>query len=354
VQPSCFSVSFAKSQSILGIKLYEAGMIFLKILKSLEPFVVVLFCTLLFAALLPPRGAAVALFDGMADAGIVLLFFLQGAKLSRQAIIGGMRSWKVHGAALLATYALFPILGLGIYLLAPIGKPIAVGLLFLTLLPSTVQSSVAFTGIAGGNVATAVCSASFSNLLGIVITPALVALLIHSGHAAASLAPVKSILFQLLIPFIVGHACQPLIGSFVSRHKWMVNMVDRGAILLVVYTAFGAATTHGLWHLVSAETLLIIIVLCCAMLAVALAVTWWTSNLLHFNHGDAIVMLFCGSKKSLATGVPMAGILFAPADIGMVLLPLMVFHQIQLIACAIIARRLAGKRSQAQVRAELA
>ena len=309
-----------------------------RFLALFEPFILMLLGTVLLASLLPARGVWAAVFSYLADAGIVLLFFLHGAKLSRQAILDGARNWRLHLAVLSVTFVLFPLLGLGLTALPLVTGPVAAGLLFLTLLPSTVQSSIAFTAIARGNVAAAVCSASFSNLLGILVTPLLVALLMQ-GDGGISLASIETIVLQLLVPFVAGHLLRPLIGAFVARQKVLLSLVDRGSILLVVYSAFGAAVVEGLWHRLSGQDLAIITGLCVLLLAVVLLTTWALARLMKLPRGDAIVLQFCGSKKSLASGVPMAGVLFPAAQVGVVLLPLMLFHQIQLIACAVIARR---------------
>ncbi len=315
-----------------------------RLLSFVEPFILLLLATVLLASLLPPRGAMAGIVATAADVGIVLLFFLHGAKLSREAIWQGARNWRLHLTVLLVTFALFPVLGLALRHAPGIDPAVGIGLLFLTLLPSTVQSSIAFTAIARGNVAAAVCSASFSNLIGIVVTPALVALLIGGigGQGSGlSLSAVESIVFQLLVPFVAGHLLRPWIGGLVTRWKGLLGIVDRGSILLVVYSAFGAAVVEGLWHKVSPGDLALIGGLCILLLAVVLSLTWFAGRLLGFSREDAIVLLFCGSKKSLASGVPMAGVLFAPAEVGVILLPVMLFHQIQLIACAVIARRYA-------------
>jgi sodium/bile acid cotransporter 7 len=313
-----------------------------RFLVLFEPFILTLLGTVILASILPPRGAAVPVFGMIADAAIVLLFFLHGAKLSREAILAGAKNWRLHLAVFASTYILFPIFGLGIAALPFLAAPVAAGLLFLTLLPSTVQSSIAFTAIARGNVAAAVCSASFSNLVGIALTPALAALLIRSGGSASiSLSSIETILLQLLLPFILGHLLRPVIGGFVARQKRLVTMVDRGSILLVVYTAFGAAVVGGIWHQLSAGSLAVILVVCSILLALVLLATWGLGKLMGLSREDAIVLVFCGSKKSLVSGVPMAGVLFPPAQVGLVILPLMLFHQLQLIACAVIARRYA-------------
>ena len=308
-----------------------------RFLALFEPFILALLGTVVLASLLPARGAFAGIAQGAATLGIVALFFLHGARLSRQAIWDGMRNWRLHAAVLAVTFALFPLLGLGLAHL--FAGPVAAGLLFLTLLPSTVQSSIAFTAIARGNVAAAVCSASFSNLLGIALTPALVALLMGNAGAGISLASVEAIVVQLLVPFVAGHLLRPWIGGWVARRKKMLTLVDRGSILLVVYAAFGAAVVEGLWRQVSARDLALVSAACVALLAAVLAATWAIGRGLRLSREDAIVLVFCGSKKSLASGVPMAGVLFPAAQVGMVLLPVMLFHQLQLIACALIARR---------------
>ncbi|WP_375419946.1 bile acid:sodium symporter family protein [uncultured Sphingomonas sp.] len=315
-----------------------------RILALVEPFILLLLGTVLLATLLPPRGVWATVASVAADVGIVLLFFLHGAKLSREAIVDGARNWRLHLAVLGTTFLIFPLLGLAFGNFAALPPLVLQGLLFLTLLPSTVQSSIAFTAIARGNVAAAVCSASFSNLIGIALTPALVALTIGGvggEGAGVSIAAVEAIVLQLLVPFIVGHLLRPWIGELVTRHKAVLSVVDRGSILLVVYAAFGAAVVEGLWHRVSAADLALIALLCTLLLGIVMLFTTLLARLMKLERGDAIVLLFCGSKKSLASGVPMAGVLFPAAQVGVVLLPVMLFHQIQLIACAFIARRYA-------------
>ena len=312
---------------------------------AFDPYILLLLGTVALASLVPARGGFAAAAGGAANAGIVLLFFLHGAKLSREAIVAGAGNWRVHLSVFAATFLLFPLLGVGIAAIPGLPALVASGMLFLTLLPSTVQSSIAFTSIARGNVAAAVCSASFSNIFGLVVTPLLAALLMHGQGASLSAASVEKILAQLLLPFVVGHLMRPWVGGPIARHRGLVGYVDRGSILLVVYTAFSAAVVGGLWHRLPASQLALVLGLCAGLLGLVLAATWGLGRALGLPRGDAITLLFCGSKKSLASGVPMAGVLFAPAQVGVVILPLMLFHQIQLMACAVIARRLAGAKS---------
>jgi len=308
----------------------------------IDPFLLALLTSVGLAALFPAGGALVGVVDVATDIAIALLFFFHGAKLSRDAILAGIGHWRLHLTVLATTFMLFPLLGLGMGLLPTwlLSPGIAGGLLYLCLLPSTVQSSIAFTSMAGGNVPAAICSASASNLLGIFITPLLVGLLMQTnGEAGISLHAIESILLQLLAPFLAGHLLRPLIGGFVGRHKQLIGYSDRGAILLVVYSAFSAAVTEGLWHKVAPFDLVTILVASSLLLALVLGLSALAGRLLGFSREDRITLIFCGSKKSLVSGVPMAGVLFSAAQMGLLILPLMIFHQIQLIVCTWLAAR---------------
>jgi sodium/bile acid cotransporter 7 len=324
-----------------------------RLFKVLDPFIVLMLGMVLAASFLPVRGDMAKVAGWITDAAIMLLFFLHGAKLSREAVISGFGNWRVHAVVLAVTFIAFPLIGLGIKVAATgfVAPMILNGILFLCLLPSTVQSSIAFTAIARGNVAAAVCSASLSNILGIFLTPVLVSLLMGQT-AGVSLEAVGKIAVQLLLPFVAGHLMRPWLAGFITRHKSLVGRVDRSSILLVVYTAFSASVVEGLWQKVSVVDLVIVLVLCVLILAIVLALTWWGAKRLGFALPERIVILFCGSKKSLASGVPMAGTLFPPAVLGPVILPLMLFHQVQLIACAFIARKLSADAEKAEALAQ--
>lgn len=307
-----------------------------------DGFLMLLLAVLAFATFLPVRGEAAVWFGYLTTAGITLLFFLHGAKLSRQAILAGIGAWKLHLLVLATTFVLFPLLGIA--LVSALGSwvdpAVASGFLFLTLVPSTVQSSIAMTSIARGNVPAAVCSASLSNVLGIILTPMLAALLVRSGGAGGDffLSALSKVATTLLLPFLAGHLSRPLIGSFVDRHRRLVMRTDRGAILLVVYSAFSAAVVEGLWSRFSVEDLLVILLLDSMLLGTVLVFTWRLARFLRMPPEDEVVLVFCGSKKSLASGVPMAGALFPAAQVGLVVLPLMLFHQLQLIVCSTLAQ----------------
>lgn len=316
-----------------------------------DAFTQTLLAVVLIATVLPASGQVAVAFEWITDLAIALLFFLHGAKLSRQAILAGAGHWRLHLLVFACTFVLFPLLGLALKpLLAPlIGSELYLGMLYLCALPATVQSAIAFTSLARGNIAAAICSAAASSLLGIFLTPLLVALLMGvEGANGSALDAIGKISLQLLLPFILGQIAQRWIGAWVTRNKGWLKYVDQSSILLVVYTAFSAAVIGGLWQQVPLLTLLALVLACCVLLALALLLTHLLGKWLGFSLEDRITILFCGSKKSLATGVPMAQVLFAGSSIGLLILPLMLFHQIQLMVCAVLAQRYAKRPEMAQ------
>ncbi len=319
----------------------------MRFLSRLFPdrFTLMLISTVTLASFLPCQGATAVIFNQIADIAIALLFFLHGAKLSRGAVLAGITHWRLHLLVMSLTFLFFPIIGLLLQpLLTPlVGPVIYQGILYLCCLPATVQSAIAFTSIAKGNVPAAVCSASASSLLGIFVTPILVSLVLAKGTGNSDLHGISKILLQLLLPFVTGHLMQPWIGGFVTKHKKVLGIVDRGSILLVVYTAFSAAVIEHLWNTVPMSSLLGLLVSCMVILAVALLGSRLISRRLGFPVQDEITIVFCGSKKSLVSGVPMAKVLFAGAHLGPILLPIMLFHQIQLMVCAVLAQRYAKR-----------
>lgn len=313
-----------------------------------DNFTLALIATVTVASLLPCEGTAAVIFGWTTNLGIALLFFLHGAKLSRQAIIAGATHWRLHLLVFACTFLLFPILGMALKpVLSPLVTPdLYLGMLYLCALPATVQSAIAFTSLARGNVPAAICSASASSLMGVFLTPVLVQLLIgaHGDTGISTLDAIGKITLQLLVPFLAGQLLRPWIGAWVERNKPVLKYVDQGSILLVVYTAFSAAVIQGLWHQIPLPALAGLVVACCVLLALALIATNLLGRYLGFSLEDRITIVFCGSKKSLATGVPMASVLFASSTVGVILLPLMLFHQIQLMVCAVLAQRYAQRQ----------
>ncbi|MFG3043692.1 bile acid:sodium symporter family protein [Streptomyces sp. NPDC048202] len=306
----------------------------------IDPYIALLLGTVGLAALLPARGVAADVASGASTAAIAFLFFLYGARLSTREAMDGLRHWRLHLTVLACTFAVFPLLGLAARGLVPalLTQPLYQGLLFLTLVPSTIQSSIAFTSIARGNVPAAICAGSFSSLVGILVTPLLASVLLGNSGGGFSADSLLKIVLQLLVPFLAGQLLRRWIGGFVAKHKKVLGLVDRGSILLVVYTAFSEGMAQGIWHQVSAPRLGALLLVEAVLLAVMLALTWYGARALGFGRADRIAIQFAGSKKSLAAGLPMASVLFG-AHASLAVLPLMLFHQLQLMVCAVIAKR---------------
>lgn len=308
-----------------------------------DPLVVGILSVLVLGLVLPASGTTADVLDDVRTAAIVVLFFFYGAKMRTSEVVDGLRSWRLQGSMLASTYVVFPLLGLATQLLPDVllAPELRQGVLYLSLLPSTVQSSVVFTSIARGNVAGAITGATISNVAGVVLTPLLVALVLGgSGGAGGSL---DGILLQLLLPFVVGQAVQRWVGPWVRRHAALTRFTDRATILLVAYTAVSEAQTSGAWDHVTAGALVALLVVCAVLLAVMLTLTWTGGRRLGLAMPDRIALLMVGSKKSLATGLPMAAVLFTPAVAASVALPVIAFHQIQLATCAVVARRLSAR-----------
>ena len=311
-----------------------------------DNFTLTLIGVVIIASLLPASGQVAVGFGWLTNIAIALLFFLHGAKLSRESIIAGAGHWRLHLLVFGLTFVLFPLLGLALKpLLSPlIGDNLYMGMLYLCALPATVQSAIAFTSLARGNIPAAICSAAASSLFGIFLTPLLVTLLLDvHGDGGSTLDAILKISVQLLLPFVAGQIARRWISAWVGRNKGWLKFVDQGSILLVVYGAFSEAVNEGIWHQIPLIELLGLVVVCCILLALVLVASTLLGKAFGFNQEDRITILFCGSKKSLATGVPMAQVLFAGSTMGVLILPLMLFHQIQLMVCAVLAQRYAQR-----------
>ncbi|MFW0118851.1 bile acid:sodium symporter family protein [Rothia sp. P5764] len=303
-----------------------------------DPLITLILIALILAILAPARGDFAQGFSLVTKLAIGLLFFLYGARLSPQEALQGLKHWQLHGTILALTFILFPLIGLALYpLQAVIGRELYLGLLFMTLVPSTVQSSVAFTSLAKGNVAGAIVSASTSNLAGVVLTPLLVMLLMRSDQLVISGSVFGNIAIQLLLPFILGQLLRRWVGE-IARNK-LTKHIDRLSIAMVVYAAFSDGIVQGIWRRISPWQILFLVVLSLLLVEFLLWLSGVLARKLGFSYGDRVAIQFCGSKKSLATGLPMAAVIFGGAQVGALILPLMIFHQVQLMVCAAKAAR---------------
>jgi len=323
-----------------------------KLLKYLDPYIGLMVLVVGLAVFFPAHGAGAVSAKYAANASIIFLFFLYGTRLSPKAALDGLLQWKLQLAVLLCTFALFPILGLAISPIFPAGFPAALvtGFMYLCVLPSTVQSSIAFTSIARGNVAAALCAASASNILGVFLSPFLAGSLLHAQGAGFSLAVFRDITLQLLVPFAVGQLMRPLVSEWVQRNKKILSYADRGSILLIIYVAFSRGMVDGIWTQLQLVDLFVLTVILCGLLAVVLGLAMIIGlKIMRLSKEDDIVLQFCGSNKSLASGLPMSAVIFPGPQQSMIILPLMLFHQIQLIVCAVLARRLSHRDEVPQV-----
>ena len=306
-----------------------------------DPFLLFLIGTILLATFVPARGNFAVAVGWLSVVTIVLLFFFHGAKLARDQVIAGLTHWRLHLTILASTFIFFPLLALLGFRVWPglLPHDLWIGMLFLCTLPSTVQSAIAFVSMARGNVPAAIASASASQMLGILLTPLLMGLMAGAHGGGVNLRGISEIAAQILLPFVVGHLLRPWIGGWIGRHKTLIGITDRSTIIVAVYGAFSAAVLEGLWHKLPPATLALLVAVNAVVLAIGLGFTWGLGRALGFERADRITIQFCGTKKSLLQGVPMAKVLFPGPQTGVILLPIMLFHQMQLMACAFIARR---------------
>lgn len=310
-------------------------------LKRTDPLIVLIILAVVAAIVAPARGSFAEWFATATNIAIALLFFLYGARLSTREAIKGLMHWRLHLLILAFTFLVFPLIGLALKpLTLVISEDLYMGILFMTLVPSTVQSSVAFTSIARGNFAGAIVAASASNLAGVFLTPILVMLLLSRGDGINVDAQVfLDIAVLLLLPFVLGQILRKWVKGIAANKA--TKIVDRGSITMVVYSAFSAGMVAGVWSQVSAGEIAFLIVFSIVLVAIMLWLTRFTALRLGFNQKDMKAIQFCGTKKSLATGLPMASVIFGGASIGLLILPLMIFHQVQLMMCSWLAARYA-------------
>ncbi|MGP7959238.1 bile acid:sodium symporter family protein [Sanguibacter sp. A247] len=311
--------------------------------RWIDPLTASILSLLALGLLLPARGGVAAALDGVRDGAVVLLFLLYGARMPSRELLRAARRVRVQGSMLAATFLVFPLLGLAIQFVpdAVLPHDVRRGLLYLSILPSTVQSSVVLTGEARGDVPTALTGATVSNVVGVIVTPLLAIALLGAGGTGGAGSVLLPALAMLLAPFIVGQLLQPLVGRWLRLHPRLTRVTDRATILLVVYTSVSEASTSGAWDAVTPLVLAALLAVCGVVLTLMLALTWWGGGRLGLGRGERIALLMCGSKKSAATGLPMAAVLFAPAMAASLALPVIAYHQLQLTVCAILARRLA-------------
>lgn len=316
----------------------------MSVLRRLLPdrFILLLLATVVAATLIPARGQMLVAIGWISNAAIFLLFFLHGARLSPQAVLDGAKRWRLHAAVLGFGYVAMPALMLGVShaLQGQFAPGLLLGLIFLGVLPTTVQSSIAYASMARGNIAASVIASAVSNVLGVVLAPLLLAVLASTAFGEFSLSSIGRVAMLLLLPFVLGQVLRRLVLPTIQRHAKIAGMMDKLTIVLAVYTAFAEAAAQGLWQRIGPAELAALMALVLVLLLVAFAAAWGLGAVLGLNREDRVTLLFSGAQKSLATGAPMARILFPPAIAGAVILPLLIYHQLQLMLSAWIVRLL--------------
>lgn len=310
---------------------------------KLDPNLMIILGSLALGLLLPVSGGAAEALNLVEKVAIFVLFFGYGARLSAAESLAGLKNWKLHLAILGTTFVVYPLISLPMRLLpeAWISTPIRMGLIFLCLVPSTVQSSITFTSLARGNIAAAMVSATASNVLGVLLTPLLViALIPDAGGGSVGLGQFLNVVVQLLLPFFLGQLSRFATAEFVARHKARLKYLDQGVICLIVYGAFSDLRVSGVWRQLMPSDLIGVLVIVAVVLSFMFWFTWHLGGWMGMPRGDRIALLFCGTKKSLATGVPMASVLFSGPIVSVLVIPLMLYHQSQLIVSSVLAGRL--------------
>jgi sodium/bile acid cotransporter 7 len=283
----------------------------------------------------------------LTKAGIALIFFLHGVALSFAALRAGTLRWPLHLVVQASTFLLFPVIGLllNAAFAGRISPSLQLGFFYLCALPSTVSSSVALTAAARGNVAGALFNATLSSLLGVVLTPIWVATVLKASATPVPLGPVMlDLALWLVLPLVLGQVSRPILAKWATKNKTRINSADRATILVLVYTSFCDSFQQGVWSTNGWGMLALVVSVAVVLFTLVMTITSAASRALGFSREDQIAAMFCGSKKTLASGVPMARLIFgAHPGIGLILLPIMIYHPLQLVICGMLAQRWAHR-----------
>jgi len=304
-----------------------------------DSFVQLLIGTIILASFFPVYGNNANIANIIVQIAIFSLFFLNGVRLPRKEVLEGVKNWRLQGSIFFWVFAIMPIVGWVLSILGAgvLPENLIIGILFLGVLPSTVQSAVAYNSLAGGNVTASVIASALLNLTGIFVTPMLFAGLASASGVVISLESFWKICLILLLPFFLGQIMQAYLMNWVIKRKKIIIYMDRGAIAIAVYVAFSGAVVAGIWTRTSLYEFGLLLIILILFLSFAFIGSWLAGGLLKFNRYDRKAFLFAGAHKSLAIGAPMAAILFPPEKAGMILLPILLYHLVQLIISAPVA-----------------
>lgn len=321
-------------------RLRTLGVSTLKLWKRIDPLIIGIVLALLVGLFVPIPREAANVIDVVADIAVALVFLFYGMRLSPKETLHGMTNIKLQSLVLLVTFVVFPLLGLALsWATAPvIGASFALGIIYLSILPTTIQSAPSFVSLARGDIAAAIAASTFSNILAMFLTPFLVFVLMDLEGAQTS--GLQSILLKLLLPFIVGQFLQPWFGNWVRAHAKLTKTTNTVAIILVVLAAVVTATLDNAWSAVSFDGFVVLTLILGAFLALMLGITWWLARAAKLPAQEKSVLTISGAQKSLATGLPMAKAIMDPAIVGAIAIPVIIYHQLQLIVCAVLANRM--------------
>lgn len=313
-----------------------------------DKFIWLLSGAVLLATLLPVQGAAKDIAGILFNAGIFAVFLLHGIRLERHEVRAGLGNIRLQGTIFIWVFGV--MLGIGLLLSKAVDQilpaDVALGFLFLGVLPSTVQSATSYCAIARGNVAASVVASAFINLVGVFLSPLLFALLARAAGVEITSETIIKLAAILVLPFVLGQTFQKWLRPWVMQHKDLTGWIDRGAIALAVYVSFSAAIIAGMWSRVSGMEFVWLAAALLLWLGLAFCGTWLLGGLMGFARNDRKTLLFSGAQKSVAIGAPLAAIIFAPERAGLVILPLIFYHLAQLFLSAPVAVRLAGDEEQ--------
>lgn len=321
-----------------------------------DPFLLLMIAAVVLATVFPATGNAADVVGMLGTIGVALLFFGHGAALSHSAIVSGLKQWQLHGFIFATTFVVFPLIVQPLRLIPEsiLPQDLVLGFVYLGVLPSAISSSIAYTAMAKGNVPAAVCNSAGSNVFGLLLTPLLMTIFMRSSGSVDLGQALRDVVVELLLPFGLGQACHRWLGSFLSTRKHWLENYDQSVIVLIIYSAFSQSVTAGLWQVLPPSGLIMAIVLCVVLLAAVIGLTMMGSRWLGFSREDEIAAVFCGSKKSLASGLPLAQVLFAGLPgFGMMVLPIMLYNQIQILVGAILARRYAIRASTSKAAVQI-
>lgn len=313
-----------------------------RIWGGVDPLVRLLAAAIVLASVLPVTGNGRVVAQGISDAAIFLLFLLNGLRLPRTEVRRGIGHVRLLLPLALWCFVVMGMAGWGLSLAADGWMPqqVALGLLFLGVLPSTVQSATAYSSLAGGNVAISVVAAAVINIAGVFVSAPLFSLLAGSNAAPFDMAALERIGLILLLPFAIGQLAQGRFGHLVREHRQVATWMDRTSIAIAVYVAFSGAVEQGLWGRVDMAAWAALMLAVALFLGFGFIGAWLLGGALRLSRADRISFLFAGAQKSIALGAPLASVLFPPAIAGLLLLPVLAYHLLQLVISAPLAGRL--------------